>query len=134
LRGEYAGAADQSTATDILKNGTLVTAVPGVGIGWIDNSRILANRYSSTQAGMQYAGATIYDSTGVTVSTPALPELKSIQTVTSDQVYDPSHNAIYSLTTGQPTWSGSFPNSGLGAIAGSYVVYESGHSLVIEPY
>jgi len=81
-----------------------------------------------------YAGCAIYSATGVQLSTPALPELQSIQSVNSDSVYDPSHNAIYSLTTGQPIWTASFPGVGVGTVAGPYVVYESGHSVVIETF
>jgi hypothetical protein len=124
------------SATNIFKNGTLVTAVPGVAVGWIDNNRILVNQYVISASGLGprsiYDGCIIYSSTGVQLATPSLPELKSIQTVNSDSVYDPSHNAIYSLTTGQPTWTASFPSSGVGAVSGAYVVYESGHSVVVE--
>ena len=118
LIGVSSSKPDPSAATNILKNGALVTAVPGFGIGWIDNSRILANQYVSANGGTVYGEATIYDATGARIASPALPELKSIQTVTSDSVYDPSHNAIYSLTTGQPLWTGALPGSGLGAVAG----------------
>lgn len=130
LADVYTGGSANTYATDILKNGALVTAIPGVAVGWIDNNRILVNQYSGTQ----YTGAVIYDATGAKGATPALPELKSIQAVTSDSVYDPSHNAIYSLTTGQPTWTGTYPSSGLGAVAGTHVVYESGHKIVMESY
>jgi hypothetical protein len=132
----YGGGSGPTYATNIRKNGKLVTAIPGVALGWIDNSRILASQYANSSDGtnVQYTGAAIYDSTGTKIATPALPELKGIQTVTPDSVYDPSHNAIYSLTTGQPTWTGASPGSGLGAVAGSYVVYESGHRIVMERY
>jgi hypothetical protein len=39
-----------------------------------------------------------------------------------------------SLTTGQPTWTGTYPSAGLGAVSGTHVVYESGHSIVAESY
>jgi len=105
----WAGGSGSSYATNILKNGKLVTAIPGVALGWIDNSRILVNEYALSSGGtvLQYTGATIYDSTGAKIATPALPELKSIQTVTSDSVYDPSHNAIYSLDDRSANLDGS---------------------------
>jgi hypothetical protein len=130
----YAGG---SYSTNILHNGSLVTAVAGVGIGWIDDGRILVNQYSGTPSS---TGSSIYSAAGVLLAAPALPELKTIQTVTTDSVYDPSHNAIYSLTNGQPVWTGSFGGSGLGAVAGSYVIYQSGapyqpgHSIVLETH
>jgi hypothetical protein len=136
LVAEYNVARSNSSVTSIFKNGTLVTAVPGAAVGWIDNNRILVNQYvNDPQTGLiTYAGCTIYSYAGAALATPSLPELKSIQTVNSDSVYDPSHNAIYSLTTGQPTWTASFPSSGVGAVSGAYAVYESGHSVVVESF
>jgi hypothetical protein len=123
--------------TNIIKNGTLVTAVPGSGIGWIDNDRILVNQYRQVYrpvAETVYVNAAIFSSAGVQLDTLPLPMLKSIQTVTSDSVYAPNSNAIYSLTTGEPVWTGSFLSSGMGAVAGSYVVYLSGHSVLVEAF
>lgn len=135
LVAEYNFAANTASVTNIFKNGTLVTAVPGAAVGWIDNDRLLVNQYIAGGVGStQYRGCTVYSSAGVSLATPSLPELKSIQTVNSDSVYDPSHNAIYSLTTGQPIWTASFPSSGVGAVSGVYVVYESGHSVVVESF
>jgi hypothetical protein len=34
----YAGGSDSTYVTNILKNGKLVAAIPGVALGWIDNS------------------------------------------------------------------------------------------------
>jgi hypothetical protein len=148
LIAAYNAAQSSTSVTNIFKNGTLVTAVPGAAVGWIDNNRLLVNQYGPTkyQGAGPYLGCTIYSSTGAALATPPLPELQSIQTVNSDSVYDPTdsanypHNAIYSLTTGQPTWTGSFPESGpgllsgVGAVSGAYVVYASGHSVVVEAY
>ena len=137
LVAEYNYAGYSSSVTSIFKNGTLVTAVPGAAVGWIDNNRILVNQYvlvDSRMGTVQYGGCTIYSSAGVQLATPPLPELKSIQTVNSDSVYDPAYNTIYSLTTGQPIWTGSYPGSVVGAVAGAYVVYESGHSVVVESF
>jgi hypothetical protein len=134
----YNVAGSYSSATSIFKNGTLVTVVLGAAVGWIDNNRILVNQYvlagSGANQGSVYGGCTIYSSAGVQLATPSLPELMSIQTVNSDNVYDPSYNAIFSLTTGQPFWTASFPRSGVGAVSGAYVVYESGHSVVVESF
>ena len=124
-----------TSVTNIFQNGTLVTAVAGYPVGWIDNNRLLVDQYTAYGQGFQrYSGCTIYSAAGVPGATPSLPVLKSIQTVNSDSVYDPSHNAIYSLTTGQPIWTASFPGSGVGAVSGAYVVYESGHSVVVESH
>jgi hypothetical protein len=61
-----------------------------------------------------------------------LPQLMAIQPVSPDTVFAPAQSAIYSLTTGQPTWTNPYtPDSGnihgggwIGAVAGPYVVFE----------
>ena len=126
-----------STTVTIYQGGTEVASVPGVGVGWIDNGRLLVDGYSGQNS---YSGSTIYSNTGAVLATPPLPELKSIQPVTSDTVYAPIQNAIYSLTTGQATWTSlylpDFGNSGngLGALAGQYVVFESEANVIAVPY
>lgn len=129
----YTGDPNQNTTTSIIKNGTLVTAAPGAGIGWIDNNRLLTDQYVLASGITSCSGATIYDSSGKIVAA-SLPCLYSIQTVTPDQVYDRAGNAIYSLSTGQPVWTGSLPTSWSGAVFGSHIIYQSGHNLVMETY
>ena len=132
-----------NSATSILRNGVSITAVPGVGVGWIDNDRLLVNQYSLDTTGTipKFANCAIYSSAGVLLTTSPIPvELKDIQVVTSDSVYDRNSNAIYSLSTGQILWRGSYPIlevldeelGPVGAVAGPYIVYESGHRIVVE--
>jgi hypothetical protein len=136
LIAEYTGPVAANMGTNIIQNGTVVTAVPGAGIGWIDNNRLLVNQYATIYPNpVAYTGAVIYNATGQQVAPlPALPQLPTFQTVDSDSIYNQNNNAIYSLTTGQPTWTGTYPTTGVGAVAGTYVVYASGHSIVIESY
>jgi hypothetical protein len=129
-----------STTVTIYNGGTKVASVPGVGVGWIDNSRLLVDGYQGTSQQYSYSGSTIYSNAGAVLATPPLPELQSIQSVTSDTVYAPFQNAIYSLTTGQATWTSPYlpdfsnAGNGLGALAGQYVVYESEGNLIAVPY
>ncbi|MGA8728372.1 MAG: hypothetical protein WB608_06440, partial [Terracidiphilus sp.] len=87
------------------------------------------------------SGCTIYTAAGTVIATPPLPELLNIQPVTSDTVYDPSRNAIYSLLTGQATWTSPYPpdsgNAGvawIGAVSGPYVVFESEGRVIAVKY
>ena len=126
-----------AATTNIYKNGALVTAIPGIVVGWIDNDRMLVNQFVNTMSGTAFSGSVIYSAEGSQLATPPLPQLNSIQTVTSDSVYDPTKNTIYSLTTGLPVWTGTLPisanpNLPLGAVVGSSVVYQSNHNLIIE--
>jgi len=61
-----------------------------------------------------------------------LPELPTLQTVTTDQIYSAAKNSIYSVTTGSAVWTGQSSSSGVGAVAGSYVLYVSGTQVVAE--
>jgi hypothetical protein len=129
--------------TSILKDtvGGIAT-VPGIAVGWIDDDRLLVNDNRRDENGfLHYLGCSIYSATGALLASPPLPELKNIQLVAVDTVYDPSRNSIYSLTTGQPVWTGTYPISanpftvtGVGDIAGSSVVYKSGPKVVRETF
>jgi hypothetical protein len=137
--GSATGQADGTSLTSIIKNGTVVGApIPGAAAGWIDNNQLLVNQFTMINVGnsptRKYSGCTIYDATGAVVSSPPLPELDSFQTATSDSIYDPISNSVYSLTTGLPTWTGTWPTSKIGAVVGSNIVYETGHSVVVEPF
>jgi hypothetical protein len=137
------GAEFPSNSATIYQNGQQVATVPGAAVGWIDNGRLLVNQYTRTTSGdSYYSGCTIFDPTGVVLANPPLPELGGIQPITSDTVYAPNRNAIYSLSTGQATWTSPYPpdsgnNAGIswiGAIAGPYVVFESEGRVIAVKY
>ena len=112
-------------STTILKNGQVVTAVPGMAIGWIDNDRLLVNNYTTP-------GSSIYSSSGVLMATLALSLSPGFEPFDSNTIYDPGSNSLYSLSTGRAIWTGTFPSSGVGAVAGASIVYEWGHRIVVE--
>jgi hypothetical protein len=125
-----------TSATKIYRNGMLVTAVPGWAVAWLDDSRILVHKYSFLHAIWVYSGSTIYGSTGIKLSSLSLPlpEPQSLQVVSSDSAYDPRANAIYSTTTGQVMWTSASPSTGVGAVAGSNVVFASASQVVVQSY
>jgi hypothetical protein len=125
---------DGMTGTNIFKNGALVTAVPGWVAGWIDNSRLITNIYVTANGTTTFAGSAVYDSAGNKLAAPPLPELGAIQPLGSDSIYDPSTNAIYSITTGAPTWTSVNPSLQVGAVAGALVIFASGNQLLAEPH
>jgi hypothetical protein len=125
--------------TNIYENGSLVSAVPGQVVDWIDQDRLLVNDYVGEDN--HYGSATISDVSAATLGTPALPELMTLQPVTADTVYSPGQNSIFSLVTGAAIWTGSRPASrskvlleDLGAVAGPWVVFASGAQVRIEPH
>lgn len=127
-------------ATNIFKGGMLATAVTGWAIGWIDDDRLLVNRYAPSGYGFDvYVGAAIYDPQGIEVTALLIPEITSFQALPADTVYSPEWNSIFSLSTGEVTWKGI--NSGetskifnVGAVAGSRVVYTIGSRVLSEPF
>ena len=125
-----------TSGTNIYSNGTLVTAVPGWVVGGLDDSHILANSYTLNDETLTltYSGSTIYNSSGTKIAALSLPELQSLQIVSADSVYDPGSNAIYSTTTGIAAWISASPSTGVGAVAGSNVVFASGSQVVVQPY
>jgi hypothetical protein len=123
-----------SSSTNIYSNGTLATAVTGWVVDWLNDSDILMNSYTPIINGITYSGSTIYDSSGNKVAARPLPELQSLQIVSADSVYDPGSNKIYSTTTGLATWTSASPSTGVGAVAGSNVVFASGTNVVAQPY
>jgi hypothetical protein len=91
---------------------------------------VFAIGYDSTTLQDVYIGSTIYSPTGAKLATPPLPELQSVQPVTSDTVHSPEQNTIYSLSSGEKVWTSPYLTNDpylppkLGAIAGPYVVFE----------
>ena len=139
------GSTKLTSTVSIYQNGQLLAAVNGIGVGWLDNGRLLVNNYVPLGLAYdpQYSNSTIYSPTGSSLATvPLAAELASIQPVTSDTVYSPGKNAIYSLTSGQATWTSPYlpdaqsapPGGGVGVVAGSYVVFETEGRVIAVPY
>ena len=71
---------------------------------------------------------------GLTLSTSAPHDFgHNFQIVGPDSIYEPTQNEIVSVVTGLPTWSTVTPSAGVGAVAGSKVVFVSGNLVIIQP-
>ena len=81
---------------------------------------------------MQYNGCIIYSPTGTVLSTPPLPAIGFFQTVSPGLIYTQDSNTIYSTSTGQATWTSTYPYGGNGATPGGYVVFASGARVVAQ--
>jgi hypothetical protein len=137
-----------------------VATVSGWVVGWLDNSRLLAEQFAEAppppnlpggQPTLVYQGADIYSSSGTNLGSAAtpFPQIQSLQAVTSDSIYSPQTNTIVSLTTGMPIWiSGDAfcspfemdcnpaipPPVTSGAITGSQVIFALGPLVLAQPY
>jgi hypothetical protein len=124
------------TATQIALNGTLTTAAAGWAVGWIDDQRLLLNRYETPNhiGPPSFSGTAIVNRAGTVLASPALPEMKRIQRVTPSSVYSPELNAIHSLTDGAALWTSANPATGAGGVTATHVVFTSGATVRIEPH
>jgi WD40 repeat protein len=122
------------TTTNLRTAAALVGAAPGVSVGWIDDSRVLLNRYRDRAGISQYVGANIVDNVGNLVASPSLPEIGRFQTVTANSIYSPVRNSIYDLTTGTPVWQSALPIAHeVGEVAGANVVFATANFVRAEP-
>jgi len=125
-------------------DGTLVTAVNGQGLVWMDDNRLLV--FESVTTPTAHNELHLYDGNGLSLGTATTASLSmgNVKVAGTDGVYATDDNSIYAVTTGAKAWTGSFPaNLGgfnrdqdprRGSIAGGYVVYPSGHEVIAEPY
>ena len=114
------------TGTNIFTSGTLTTAVPGWGVDWLDDTRLLVNRYVPGGIGHpnpRFNGTEIYNASGTLIASPALPEIWRLQRVSANTIYSPELNEILDLTTGSTVWSSSTDHWDQGAVAGNDVVF-----------
>jgi hypothetical protein len=124
-------------ATQLYTNGALVSALAGVGVGWLDNGHLLVNDYQLVGHGMlvQSNGQSIFSPTGAPLGTATLPELHEVQILTPDSIYSAPSNSIFSVSTSATTWMSPDPSSGfVGGVAGSNVVFVSGTQVLALPH
>jgi hypothetical protein len=128
---------NENAATNLYLNDALTANVPGAPVGWIDDSRLLLNRYvryGARELEFRFDGVDIVDASGQLVASPPLPEIHELQAIDANLIYSPELNVILNVTTGDTTWSsGAVHTQGLGAVAGDQVVFLSGAKVVAVP-
>lgn len=147
-------APEPNPGTNIVQNGTVLTAVTGSPSGWIDDGHLLINTFApnSVGVGVNYAGCTVYSPSGQSTGSCALPEVYSFQAITSDSIYAINLSEILSVSTGDVSWMsgdsvsgvgqpvlpGSLADGGggsaLGAIADNRVIFVSGAQVLAQGY
>jgi hypothetical protein len=121
------------TTTNIYRNGALISAVPGWAACWLDNTHLLVQN-SGGGSGAAYASSVVVDPSGTILSTPTPHDFEDpFQVVGPDSIYVLSQNSIFLVSTGTPTWSTETSSTGVGAVAGSYVVFASGNLVISQP-
>lgn len=135
---------DQSEPiTNLYKNGTLVTILPGYAAGWLSNSQVLLDNFGSDgNIDVTSTGTTIYDASGNQVSRPPLLGIDPFQLVpgSSTALYDPTTNTIVSLSSGSTTWASGDPETNVtaisrpGGVTNTQVVFTSNNLILAQPY
>lgn len=134
------GGSASDLVTNLYRNGSLIGAVQGTGTGWIDNGHLLLANFTEEREGPEYSGYSIVAPDGTVASTVAgapggLVVVYVQDFPAPDRAYVSRTNSIYSLSNGQPLWQGpvaaNSQDQGIGAAAGSTVVYEAGHQVVV---
>lgn len=125
---------NMGTGTDVYVNGVLSTAATGWAVGWLDDNRLLVNRFGVQNRGsIPYLGCSIINAAGQVLATPALPELNGFQRIGGTSLYSPELNLVLETATGNTLWSSAQPSRGMGAAAGNFVVFASGPTVRAEP-
>jgi hypothetical protein len=111
------------------------TPIPGNVMGWLDDQRILVNRFTNN---VRESSATeIYDRTGGLLGSMNFGlrnnQLADFHLPSPDRIYLPATNSIRSLSDGTPLWTGPSGSVG-GAIAGPYIIFQQGRSVLVEPH
>lgn len=128
------------SSSNVYLNGALLTAVPGWAIGWSTNTSLLVNQYTSIG---DYTDLNRYTNTGSLISSVTPPQMLQIQpvTVASSFVYSSGQNTIVNTANGNVSWTSGDaftpiccpPLYGIGAVAGSQVVFASGNFVLAQP-
>jgi hypothetical protein len=128
--------------TNVYKNGTLITTLPGYAAGWLSNSELLVDNYTllGSDIGSSATGTTIYDASGNLVGTTPLINMQSFQLVpgATGSIYciAPSsipENSIVSVSSWATTWASGDPGR-KGAVTASQVVFEANNQVLAQPY
>jgi hypothetical protein len=128
-----------TSASRVIVNGSLAGTLTGVLAGWLDEQRLIVNRFQNDGFGfLVYDGAQIVNVNGQVQSSLALPRMDhGFQNVSANRIYARRNNQIVDTTNASVVWSSPntdpFPSL-LGAVAGNYVVFPSVEVVRIEPY
>lgn len=143
--------ATRGGGSNIYHNGTLVTAVTGFAVGWLDNNRLLVNTYKQDNTvfhNIYYDTSVIYDATGHQLGTAPLPmQALTVQPLSSDSILvqatlplNGPQPAVVSLSSGAVVLSigedtqGPRRSANPVAVAGTRVVYVAGTRLIAVKY
>lgn len=123
------------TVTNVFVNASLASTIAGWPSGWIDDERLLLNRYVYGRGNIPtYSTTVVVSRTGEVLQSFTGRETSEFQTVDANSIYRARSNDIISLGDGQQLWTSATLSKGEGAVTGSHVVFSTHNSVRIEPY
>jgi hypothetical protein len=127
------GPPSSSSTTELYTGSTLVNAVPGAAVGWIDDSRLLVQTYVPAHPPFfTFAATQIYDASGNLLSSPPLPAIHGFDPIGTTELFSHSDQIIYDVATGAVVEATGLP--GQSVVAGPFIVSVSGRSLRATRY
>jgi hypothetical protein len=118
-----------STTVRLYAGGTLVTAVPGTAIGWLDDNHVFLQVIDPEAA--SYV-TRIYDAQGTLAGYPELPQMVGFDVVGPTTIYSHTDQRIYDVTTGTVVQSTGLPPQSV--VAGPFIVSVTTTSLQVTRY
>ncbi len=125
--------------TQVYSNGSLVTAVSGIALAWLDDDHFIdaTYRYQSQGGFGTYVQDTvqIYDSTGTVIGSAMLPDIQGLPLVPvgGTLVFCPWLNEVLDYSTGAVYWKGD-PTVHTGVAVGEYVLYTKNERVFIDRF
>jgi len=121
-------------ATQLFNNGVLVSGLSGLGLAWLDNDSLLVGDHVAADVMSENpAGGSLYSPSGSLLGKTNLaprPAIHRAEPVTSKSIYAPEYNTIVNVNSGETLWTSGVPSDGVGAVAGSNVIFASGHQVL----
>jgi hypothetical protein len=126
-----------SSTTQLYQNSTLVNAVSGYAVDWIDDNNLLVQTFKTGTCvlgtcSVVYDHSTVYSNTGSVVASPTLPEIKDFTVVSAGEIFSASDSNIYNATTGALVRSTGLPVGA--ALAGAHAIYAAGNVVMLSTY
>jgi hypothetical protein len=125
-------------STQIYDGSTLVNAVSGYAVGWIDDGRLLIQTYKDGpppfEATPVYDSSFIYDAQGNLLTTPPLPRITDFDVVAPGKILSHYDGKIYDVQTGGVVWSNPVAGAASGVEAGGSVVFAYQRGVYVVPH
>jgi hypothetical protein len=116
-------------------SGIATGSAQGWPVGWLDESRLLVNRYLPRIVGQDpgFEECQIVNENGQVLASTSLPELQEFQTIGTDLIYSAALNSIFDVNSGSAVWVSESAHRGPGAANADEVFFASKATVRAEP-